>query len=472
MFSSTYPLDEGGYGRGIRDRAASFVEVLQRAGYWTIGLSLGGALTAAYGYNRGFSQYHHLNEISVPLSTAWKNEIAYYRDLLAKGQITLPELVANTLETLELALASTIELCAEKQMEIATGAIATSQAFHGANFPKIAAAMRDELARLRANPTTYLQWLIGFNSAEQAYPQLPLPLVSRNRLAGHVQNYANRALESFDVTLRFGRQKHMGAKQVFDSIDRYISRADGKRFFIWGHVIDVHDMCFGDGKVYLPPVTSPGFRKIRGQGREYRGLRRYDYAVSYVDGLIGRLCARLKQSGLDKNTIIVVTSDHGLAANWPRPSVNHVANFYEEHCHLPLIFWQHGMPARKIDALFGSVDLPATLLGILGLEAPPSFRGVNALAENESGRPYILMENLGRGPYDLARKAIRLAIRTRDRKYIMDDQDGRCQMREVYNLASDPDEFINLLGHPSEQQEIVRVESIGTDRCREVRRQA
>lgn len=469
MFSSSYPLDEGGYGRGIRDRAASFVEVLQQAGYWTVGLSLGGALTEAYGYKRGFGHYHHLNEISVPLSTAWKNEFAYYRDLFKNSRIALPELVTHTAHTVEQALNGTILLCAEKEAEIASGAIATTPEFHGADFGKIADCMREELSRLQRDPAAYINWMIGYENAEEAYPQLPRPLVSRNRFAGMVQNYANKVLTNIDVTLRFGRHKHMGAKQVFDSIDRYVSRADGKRFFVWGHVIDVHDLCFGDGKVYLPPVGSPVFRKIKRLGRAYRGLRGYDYAVSYVDKLIGRLLGQLKHKGLDQNTMIIVTSDHGLAANWPRPAVSHVANFYEEHCHVPLIFWQAGMQPRKIDTLFGSIDLPASLLGCLGLEVPASFKGVNALAEDVPGRPYILMENLGRGPYDLARKSIRLAIRTPDRKYIMDDKDGHCQIREVYDLVSDPDELTNLAAALSEQEGIARMAKLGAARCFEVR---
>jgi arylsulfatase A-like enzyme len=471
IFSSSYPLDEGGYGRGIRNRAASFVEVLQQAGYWTVGLSLGGALTEAYGYKRGFRHYHHLNEISVPLSTAWKNEFAYYRDLFKNGRITLPELVAHTAHTVEQALNGTILLCAEKQAEITSGAIATTPEFHDADFGKIADAMRKELSRLQQSPAGYIEWMIGHKSAEEAYAQLPMPLVSRNRFAGMLHNYANKALTNIDITLRFGRRKHMGAKQVFDSIDKYMNRADGKRFFIWGHVIDVHDLCFGDGKVYLPPVGSPVFRKIKRLGRAYRGLRGYDYAISYVDKLIGRLFAQLKCKGLDQNTMIVVTSDHGLAANWPRPAVSHVANFYEEHCHVPLIFWQAGMQPKNIDALYGSVDLPASLLGFLGLEAPASFKGVNALAENASGRPYILMENLGRGPHDLARKPIRLAIRTQDRKYIMDDKDGHCQVREVYHLVLDPDELTNLVAAPSEQDEIARMAKLGAARCLEIRGQ-
>jgi arylsulfatase A-like enzyme len=227
-----------------------------------------------------------------------------------------------------------------------------------------------------------------------------------------------------DVKLRYGRRKSMGVKTVFETIDRYLTRADGRKFFIWAHVLDVHDLDSSDSKIELPPVTSPVFRNILRMGSRYRGLRRYDYAVTNVDGYIGRLLERLKELGLDKNTLLVVTADHGLAANWPRPSVSHVANFYDEHCHVPLVFHHKDLSARVVEGMVGSVDLSVMLLGLLGLRPPPSFRGVDALAERAQERSYILMENLGRGPYDLERKSIRLSVRTIDRKYIMDEEDG------------------------------------------------
>lgn len=469
IFASTYPLDEGGYGSGIRLRAASFVEVLQQAGYWTVGLSSGGALSSSFGYSRGFEHYHHLNEIAVPLANAWKNEIAYYRQLFNGKKISMEELIERVAPCVEDALENTLQLCGEKVDEIASGSIATCADFHGADYDRIASYLTAELAKFHESPREYLQELIASPDERQAYPLLPLPLVSRNRFAGHLHNYANRALSTLDITLRFGRRKHMGVKHVFDSIDRYVSRARGKKFFIWAHVIDVHDLSYGDSKIELPPLTSPSFRKIRRMRKKYRGLRRYDYAVAHVDRYIGKLLKQLKARGLDDNTLLVLTSDHGLAANWPRPSVSHVASFYDEHCHVPLVFHHKALAPRVVDGMFGSVDLSVTLLSLLGLAPPASFKGIDALAGQGDGRPYILMENLGRGPYDLERKSIQLSIRTLSRKYILDDNDGTCQVREVYNLIDDPDEFVNLIDSPPEQAGIENMRQLGMQRCAEVR---
>lgn len=472
IFASTYPLDEGGYGKGIKDRAASFVEVLQAAGYWTVGLSSGGALTAASGYDRGFAHFHHLNDVSVPLESAWKNELVYYRKLFSAGQITLDELIEKIAPSVKEALQITLQICNERREEIASESIASNADFHRTDHLRISAHIVEEQAKLNAAPRAYVQAWIDADDVHDICSWLPRPLVSRNALAGNIYNYANKALSLLDVTLRYGRRKSMGVKTVFESIDRYVARAGGRKFFIWAHVLDVHDLDYCDSKIELPPLFSPVFRNILRMGSRYRGLRRYDYAVTNVDRYIGRLLEHLKERGLDKNTLLVVTADHGLAANWPRPSISHVANFYDEHCHVPLVFHHKDLSARVVEGMVGSVDLSVMLLGLLGLRLPPSFRGIDALAEGAQGRSYILMENLGRGPCDLERKSIRLSIRTLDRKYIMDEVEGECQVREVFDLAKDPDELVNLVDSKAELPGIEDARLLGMQRCLEVRGRA
>ena len=56
VFSQSYPLDHGGYNFGVRDRPASFVEMLQKAGYDTTQFLTCNQLGAGSGYERGFNQ--------------------------------------------------------------------------------------------------------------------------------------------------------------------------------------------------------------------------------------------------------------------------------------------------------------------------------------------------------------------------------------------------------------------------------
>lgn len=60
MFTSTYPLDHGGYGYVDRPRVL-FPEVLHDAGYTTIGIHSSPYLSEYFGYNRGWDTFRYLN---------------------------------------------------------------------------------------------------------------------------------------------------------------------------------------------------------------------------------------------------------------------------------------------------------------------------------------------------------------------------------------------------------------------------
>ncbi|WP_165969610.1 sulfatase-like hydrolase/transferase [Nonomuraea terrae] len=101
---------------------------------------------------------------------------------------------------------------------------------------------------------------------------------------------------------------------------------------------------------------------------EQRELQRlYWSAITAVDAQIGRVAAELERLGLRRNTIIVVTSDHGdlLGAHGLRAKQSP----YAEAVRVPMVINGPGVPACRPAGLLGLVDLAPTLLGLLGL--PP-----------------------------------------------------------------------------------------------------
>ena len=113
-----------------------------------------------------------------------------------------------------------------------------------------------------------------------------------------------------------------------------------------------------------------------------------------VDDGIGKVLDALARKGLDKNTIVVLTSDqgnfygqHGL---WQHAVVTKPASMYETSMHVPLIVRHSGtIPAgQQSDALIGQYDVPVTLLDYLGfgdveLENSPGKSFVNLLKGKE-----------------------------------------------------------------------------------------
>ena len=128
----------------------------------------------------------------------------------------------------------------------------------------------------------------------------------------------------------------------------------------------------------------------------------YHRLTEDVDRQIGTILDALGESGLDKNTIIVFTSDHGDMDGSHK--MVHKTQFYEEAARVPFIVAGPGI-AQGVDRqhlVSASVDLVPTFCDFAGVEIPEGVHGrsIKQLAEGKpSGvwRDFIISEtNLGR----------------------------------------------------------------------------
>ena len=92
----------------------------------------------------------------------------------------------------------------------------------------------------------------------------------------------------------------------------------------------------------------------------------YLYEIEWFDRHLGRMLDSLAKAGELDNTVVIVTSDNGMA--FPRAK----ANVYEYGVHMPLaIMWPARMPGgRVVDDLIGFVDVTATILDVAGVAHP------------------------------------------------------------------------------------------------------
>lgn len=116
-----------------------------------------------------------------------------------------------------------------------------------------------------------------------------------------------------------------------------------------------------------PPAFLPDRPEIRADMLDYA------VEIEHFDSHLGRALDRLAELGELDNTLVIATSDNGMA--FPRAK----ANCYEYGAHMPLaISWPARIPAgREIDDLVGFVDLTATILEAAGVIHPG---GESALA--------------------------------------------------------------------------------------------
>ncbi len=101
-------------------------------------------------------------------------------------------------------------------------------------------------------------------------------------------------------------------------------------------------------------------------------MNRYKNSVHYIDSLIGQLFAELKERGLDQNTIIIVSGDHGQEINDTRHNFwGHNSNFAKYQTRVPLLVWWPGMKGGEKAYRTSHYDIvPALLTHALNCSNP------------------------------------------------------------------------------------------------------
>src|SRR5262245_15728321 len=162
-------------------------------------------------------------------------------------------------------------------------------------------------------------------------------------------------------------------------------------------------------------------------------LGRYLNTVRSVDHELGRLFDGLRERGLDRDTLVVVTGDHGEAFGDPHPTWGHGARIYEENVRVPLLLWTPAaFPSGRRVATIGShVDVMPTIAHLMGLEPASSWEGRSLFEKDRPPRAYFYAAN----------DDYLLGVREANWKYIYNVTRGR---DELFDLARDPDEQTNV----------------------------
>ena len=107
-------------------------------------------------------------------------------------------------------------------------------------------------------------------------------------------------------------------------------------------------------------------------GRDIRQIKnRYINAARHVDAQIGRVVDHLKAKGLLDNTIVIVLGDHG-EEFMERGRWGHSAEFNRFQTGTPGVIRVPGQAPRVINGISSHLDIPATLMPLLGVKNPPA----------------------------------------------------------------------------------------------------
>ncbi|HEY8514410.1 MAG TPA: sulfatase [Candidatus Binatia bacterium] len=283
-----------------------------------------------------------------------------------------------------------------------------------------------------------------------------------------VESWADEALRQTGSEVFRNRpglvKRFTNATRVTDQGLAVLDELGGGRetpFFLWLHYIDPHGpyvpppeyaKLFAGAHASQPvPVEAlpryqlqidPATGEVSNDLGFYK--TQYDREVRYLDDQLGRLLAALKERGVLRDTLVILTADHGESLDENGYYLEHGNVPYQSNAAIPMIFVLDGRleAGRVVEHPVGLLDLMPTVLALTGVPVPEGVQGTSLVplldGARDGGPRYVFMESGKLTPSQLSvRKGAWKLVHLRaagDRAWL-----GRKEL-ELYDLSRDPKE--------------------------------
>ena len=194
------------------------------------------------------------------------------------------------------------------------------------------------------------------------------------------EQYVNCASFDFEgKQLDVNKQSHADITnpKILEEVERWFASRPPGPFFMFVHMWDVH---FD----YIPPAPydtqfsadydgpvdgTPPRERLEGQDLEQL-IALYDGEIAWTDHHVGRLLELLAEQGVDEDTLVIVTSDHG-EEFYEHGEFGHRKTLFEESIAVPLLIrYPRSLPAGlKVETATSLMDLAPTILDAADLPA-------------------------------------------------------------------------------------------------------
>ncbi len=289
---------------------------------------------------------------------------------------------------------------------------------------------------------------------------------------------------TFGVTSNLHLSRQFGFARGFDNFEclPFLSALDvnksvlqweeeiksSNKYFLWIHYFDPHFPYTGrrpwiENYINLTATFKPHFHTanfsqlvelIPELKADHQALSNliacYDSEINYVDSHLGEI---IKKFDLEKNTLLIITSDHG-EEFLDHGYLGHGSNLHQETINIPLVV---KMPSNSrmeiIERHVNLVDIMPSILGILNINFPEQLVGQSLWEKDDllfwfkktlsvdGAQNYNYSETAGNNGLK--------TIITPQWKYIFDYNK---QTEQLYNIKSDPLELNNLSDKEAKQR--------------------
>lgn len=334
IFTSTYPLDYGGYSYVKRPRVL-LSEALRESGYKTVGVHSSAYLSSYFGYDRGWDEFRYVTHFRSRSVDGAKSDRGRSGSKSGSEVAMSPGLRKDTVKA---------------------GVLRKSALVH--------------------------RWL---------KKHLP-PLAVIFKITERTSLFFRKVFKDI-VDFKPG---FYTADEINEEIKRALPKNPDKPLFLWAHYLDAHapyglfmrKMGFWPKvKYHLCDALLFLFADSRLLGRIFLPLfsSLYDDSLRYVDENIKHILEYFKRLGIDeKNSIFIFCADHG-EAFYEHGTYGHSQRLFDVNLHVPLLLYgpRHLANPQSIGRPVSLIDLAPTILSFAGARVPRSYRGRSVFDEEE-----------------------------------------------------------------------------------------
>ncbi len=195
--------------------------------------------------------------------------------------------------------------------------------------------------------------------------------------------------------------------------------------------------------------------------QEKKAVAAYYASVAYMDAQVGKVLKTLEDEGLEDNTIVILTSDHGFHLGehrfWMKVSL------HEESVRIPMIIKVPGKEPAVCHSFAEMIDLYPTIAELAGLEYSEHIQGKSLVETLDN--PEIAVRDMA---FTVTQNGKSFLLRTEKWAYIQYNEDAS-EGIELFDMENDPKQYTNLAENPDYAGVVAEFKSKLATKLKEVR---
>jgi len=260
---------------------------------------------------------------------------------------------------------------------------------------------------------------------------------------------------------------HIINTKVNNWLSSHTKGGEYKPFFLWLHYMDIHEPYIPEKK-YIDMVDSSLTisqdemyslfentllkRDVSDSEKVTLLKRLYDVRVREADTYVQEFFGILEKLGILRDSVIIITSDHGDEFN-EHGGLSHDDKMYSELIDMPLLIYNPNQDKGEVcDTLVSNVDIPPTIIHLLGLEPVAGFEGYSLLPLADYPERGVFGEaidqhsqrggDIDKDIYFYREKDLKIVYRS------------NLDAWEMYDLKEDPEELNNIVDSSPQAEEL------------------